>query len=508
MWGTFTGALFTSSAFMAVQTTGAMSIIVADVDQIGNADDPTSALFTLSIMTGVVMLTLGLLKLGMLLNYVSQSVMIGFISAVGVNIVLGQLDGFTGYDSEGANRVSRAIDLVLHPFDIDPATFAVGAATIVLILVLERTRLDALGMVVAVFAASAMVPAFGWDVERLQDIADIPNSLPLPKLPDLGLLPSLLVPALALAFIGLVQGAGVSASFPRPDGTPPDTSRDFVGQGAANIAAGTLQGMPVGGSMSASALAVSGGARSRLAVLIAGVVMGVVILVFAKPVGYIAMPALAGLLIIVGVRTIKPGQIATVLRTGRIQQTVLLVTFVLTMLIPLQFAVLIGVGASMMLYVIRQSNQISLQRLRVDDERHLLDDDPPDELPADTVVLLEPVGSLFFAAAPAFEAMLPKVTDQSSNSVVVIRLRGRDDVGATLIEVFVRYASALHDVESKLVLASVQPRVQDQLKATGMMNDLGEHNIYGPGRWRTDTLLTAYDDANAWVARTADDRTD
>jgi SulP family sulfate permease len=508
MWGTFTGALFTSSAFMAVQTTGAMSIIVADVDQIGNADDPTSALFTLSIMTGVVMLTLGLLKLGMLLNYVSQSVMIGFISAVGVNIVLGQLDGFTGYDSEGANRVSRAIDLVLHPFDIDPATIAVGASTIVLILVLERTRLDALGMVVAVFAASAMVPAFGWDVERLQDIADIPNSLPLPKLPDLGLLPSLLVPALALAFIGLVQGAGVSASFPRPDGTPPDTSRDFVGQGAANIAAGTLQGMPVGGSMSASALAVSGGARSRLAVLIAGVVMGVVILVFAKPVGYIAMPALAGLLIIVGVRTIKPGQIATVLRTGRIQQTVLLVTFVLTMLIPLQFAVLIGVGASMMLYVIRQSNQISLQRLRVDDERHLLDDDPPDELPADTVVLLEPVGSLFFAAAPAFEAMLPTVTDQSSNSVVVIRLRGRDDVGATLIEVFVRYASALHDVESKLVLASVQPRVQDQLKATGMMNDLGEHNIYGPGRWRTDTLLTAYDDANAWVARTADDRTD
>ena len=105
--------------------------------------------------------------------------------------------------------------------------------------------------------------------------------------------------------------------------------------------------------------------------------MGVVILLFAKPVGYIAMPALAGLLITVGIRTVKPGQIATVLRTGSIQQTVLLITFVLTMLIPLQFAVLIGVGTSMMLYVIRQSNQISLQRLRVDDERHLIDDEPP-----------------------------------------------------------------------------------------------------------------------------------
>jgi hypothetical protein len=66
--------------------------------------------------------------------------------------------------------------------------------------------------------------------------------------------------------------------------------------------------------------------------------------------------------------------------------------------------------------------------------------------------------------------------------------------------VFVRYAGALHDVESKLVLASVQPGVQDQLKATGMMDDLGQANVYGPGRWRTDTLLTAYDDATAWVA--------
>ena len=382
MWGTFTGALFTSSAFMAVQTTGAMSIIVSDVDEIANADDPAKALFTLSIMTGLVMLMLGLAKLGMLLNYVSQSVMIGFISAVGVNIVLGQLDGFTGYEAEGSNRISRALDLLTHIGDIDPKTFTTGAATIVLILVLERTKLGALGMVVAVFAASAMVPLFGWEVENLKDLADIPNSLPLPKFPDLGLIPSLLVPAAALAFIGLVQGAGVSASFPRPDGTPADASQDFIGQGAANIAAGALQGMPVGGSMSASALAVSGGAKSRLAVVIAGVVMAVVILLFAGPVGYIAMPALSGLLITVGVRTIKPGQIGTVLRTGRIQQMVLMVTFVLTMLIPLQFAVLIGVGTSMILYVIRQSTQISLQRLRIDDEGHVIDAGVPQDVRA------------------------------------------------------------------------------------------------------------------------------
>lgn len=164
-----------------------------------------------------------------------------------MNIVLGQLDGFTGYEAEGSNRISRAFDLLFHLGDIEPTTFTVGLTTIVLILVLERTRLRALGMVVAVFAASAMVPLLGWEVERMQDLAEIPNSLPLPKFPDLGLIPSLVVPAAALAFIGLDQGAGVSASFPRPDSTPADASRDFVGQGAANLAAGALQGMPVGG---------------------------------------------------------------------------------------------------------------------------------------------------------------------------------------------------------------------------------------------------------------------
>jgi SulP family sulfate permease len=371
-----------------------------------------------------------------------------------------------------------------------------------LILVLERTRLGALGMVVAVFAASAMVPLFDWQVERLQDVADIPNSLPLPKFPDLGLIPSLIVPAAALAFIGLVQGAGVSASFPRPDGTPADASRDFVGQGAANIAAGALQGMPVGGSMSASALAVSGGAKSRLAVMIAGVVMAIVILLFAGPVGYIAMPALSGLLITVGVRTIKPGQIATVLRTGPVQQVVLTVTFVLTMLIPLQFAVLIGVGSSVILYIVRQGTQISLLRLRIDDD-HVIDDDVPETVPSATVVVLEPVGSLFFAAAAAFEALLPTVTEDSTDSVVIIRLRGRDDVGATLIDVLVRYADSLHEVGSRLILASVEPGVRQQLDATGVTDAIGTDNIYDPGRWRTDALLHAHADAEAWIeART------
>jgi sulfate permease, SulP family len=171
----------------------------------------------------------------------------------------------------------------------------VGAATIALILFLERTRVGAMGLVVAIVATSAAVAALRWDgVATLTDVSVVPRSLPWPELPLLRLVPALVVPAVSLAFIGLVQGAGISANFPNPDGRYPDASRDFIGQGAANVAAGVFQGMPVGGSLSATALNKQAGARSRQALVIAGVVMAAVILAFADLVGEVAMPALAG----------------------------------------------------------------------------------------------------------------------------------------------------------------------------------------------------------------------
>jgi sulfate permease, SulP family len=166
----------------------------------------------------------------------------------------------------------------------------------------------------------------------------------------------------SLAFVGLVQGAGISATFPNPDGTYPDGSRDFVGQGAANIASGVLQGMPVGGSVSASALNKEAGAQTRASLLTAAVVMAVVIVALGDAVANIAMPALAGLLMLIGIRTIKPADLTTVWKAGNVQKVVLSVTFGLTMLVPLQYAVLIGVGLSIVLHVVRQSNQVVVHR--------------------------------------------------------------------------------------------------------------------------------------------------
>ena len=505
MIGTATGALLTSSTFMAVQGTGAMAMVIADVPGMGG-DDASRRLVTLTLLTGVAMLVAGLLRLGSVLRFVSNAVMVGFINAVGVNIVLGQLSNITGYSADGANRVMRAINTVLNPSQISWLTLAVGLATMALIVVLERTRVGSMGLVIAVVATSAAVYLGDWDeVATLQDLGIVVDSLPSLEMPVLRAVPELLVPAVSLAFVGLVQGAGISASFPNPDGSYPDASRDFVGQGAANVASGVLQGMPVGGSVSASALNKEAGATSRQSLLFAALVMAIVVVVFGDVVGNIAMPALAGLLMLIGLRTVKPHVLTSVWKTGVVQKVVMVVTFGLTMVVPLQYAVLVGVGLSVVLHVVRQSNQVTLRRQVIDDEGHLVEVEPPTELAAHEVVVLQPYGSLFFAAAPVVEAMLPAVGPGSVRSVVILRLRGRSELGTTFIDVLRRYAVALAEVDGQLKLVSVSERLQEQFAVGGVTDVVGPENIYLSTERVSASLHRAHRDALAWVSHPTND---
>jgi len=502
LYGLAAGALFTSTTFMAIQGTGAMAIIVADVD-LASRDDPMRALVTLSMLTGVVMIVAGLLRLGSYLRFVSNSVMTGFITAVGVNIVLGQLDDFTGYEADGANRVLRAFDLLFNFWKIDVPTIAVGATTIALIVTLQRTRLGPLGLVVGVFAGSALgslLRFYDADIVQVRDIAEVPRSLPLPILPALSDIAVLIIPAVSLAFVGLVQGAGVSAGFPNDDGSPQDESQDFIGQGAGNLAAGLFQGMPVGGSMSASSLMATAGARTRAAAFYAAGVMAVVIVLLGGVIELVAMPSLAGLLMVIGVATIKPARIMSVAKTGAVPLTVMSITFGLTLVVPLQYAVLVGVGISAILFVIQQSTRLVTKRLVFHDDGRVEETEPPVTVPPDEVIVLQPYGALFFATAATLVEQMPTVTPESVNSAMILRVRGADEAGATLLDVLATYAGELRNASSKLVLVTDNDRVIRQLRVTGALDVIGPDNVYRSSAFIGETTRRAYGDALSWVA--------
>ncbi len=236
--------------------------------------------------------------------------------------------------------------------------------------------------------------------------------------------------------------------------------------------------MPVGGSVSGSAVNKAAGARTRASLVVAGVVMAVSLVALGDAIGNIAMPALAALLILVGIRTVKPRDLASVWRTGAPQRFVLVTTFVLTMVIPLQYAVVAGVALSVLLYVIGQSNHVALKRRTFTEDGHVIETDPPARLPANDVVILQPYGSMFFAAAPIFEATLPEVASSSRNTVVILRLRERSDIGSTFIDVLRRYASSLEAVGSKLVIVSLNEPLAEQFRVTGFTAFIGPENLY------------------------------
>jgi SulP family sulfate permease len=506
--GAVVGAVSTSSVLMTVQATGAMAVIVSDVPEVHHGQGQAGALTTLGILTGLVMLVLGLLHLGSLVRFIPNAVVTGFINAVAINIILGQLAGLTGYTSEAEGRLARAFATVVNVASFHWQTVLVGVITITLIVVLERTPLRSLGLVVAVVVGSlvAAIPQLG-GVQVLRDISEVPATLPLPVLPSLAAVPALLIPALSLAFVGLVQGAAISQSVPNPNGEYPDVSGDFRGQGLANIASGILRGMPVGGSMSSTNLLVAGGAKSRLANLSAGAVMVVVILGFSELAGYIAMPALSGLLIVVGARMLRFDQVLVVWRTSPAQATIMVITFVLTLVIPLQYAVLVGIAIAVILFVTRLSNTLRVVRWVFEPGAPLpREEKPPGELAPHELVVLTIYGSLFFASAPQFTQQLPAVTERSRGSVVVLRLRGKDDLGSTIIQAITRYAAGLDDAGSHLLLAGIGKSLLAQLSATRALEAIGAEDVFTSTAVVGESLTASIARANELIER--DQRSD
>lgn len=497
--GTPIAALTTSSVLMTVTTTGALAVAAGDALVNILPEERISALAIMLVMTGAFQLTAGLLRLGSLTRYVSHAVMTGFLSGIGLLIVLGQLGTLTGYTSEFSNKVLRTIDLAFHLNQIDPPTFILGLLTIMFVLGLERSRLRPVSMILALACITLLVPLFGWEsVQLVRDTSTIPRSLPTFVLPDFTKIFELLIPAFGLAVIGLVQGAGVSQSYPNPDGNYPDTSGDFVGQGIANIGGGLFQGIPVGGSLSGTALAVGAGATSRWTNLLTGIFVAIAILLFANIVEQLPMAALAGLLVLNGYRAIKIDQILAVIRTNVRAGTVMLLTFIATLVIPLQFAILLGVALSFLLYVIQSVDKFVLTELVIGASGLPEERPAPTILESDRITVLLPYGSLFFAGARELEARLPAV-DQAQRAVVVLLLRGRQDIGSTFIKVISRYAENLQQYQGKLMLVGVSPVVQNQLVRTGTAALIGTENIFPATSRYGEAFLLAQAAATSWL---------
>jgi SulP family sulfate permease len=498
--GTSVAALFTSSVIMNVDSTSATSIATGDFVGGIASEEQLGYLVVLGILVGLFMLIFGFLKLGFLVRFISNAVMTGFLSGLGVLTILGQVGDLTGYYSEAGNRVFQTIDTIVHWQEIDPATLLVGLLIIAIIVALSRTKLDSYSFAIALVIGTVVVllPVFD-SVILVGDTTDVPRGLPRPNLPDLTLVPSMLLPALTIAIIALVQGAGVSQSTPNPDGEYPEPSGDFRGQGAGNVAVGFFGGIPVGGSLSGTALIQSIGGVSRWANIFTGLFAAVILVLFAPFIEVLPLTALAGMLIVVGLGMINVPRIQTVQNTGPVPLTVMIVTFVATLFLDLQVAVAIGVVLTFLVYVFRSAEAVRIERIVPLGDGTFAEDVVPEVLSSGEIVILNPIGSLFFAGVAELEEHLPDV-GEARRAVVILRLRDRDEVGSTFIRAIERFSQQLQAQDNKLMLEGLNERVLEQLEKTDILDLIGEENVFLAQAGFGAALAEALAAAETWIA--------
>jgi len=497
MLGPIVGGLLSSTQLMIVTTTAAASLTASQALLVESPEERASALFLMVFLAGLIQLGLGLAGLGRLTRFVSYSVTTGFLTGVAVLLVLSQLPTLTGVDAEGGNRVTQTFDLLLRLDEIHVDALAAGLAAMILAVVLPRTRLKGAGRLIAILIPSLVVVVLDRPVALVHDVGEIPRSVPRPSLPPLSAAFDVITGAVSVAVVALVQAAGVSQTVPNPGGEHSRPSKDFIAQGAANMASGLFSGLPVGGSVSATAVNVLAGARSRWAGVSAGGWMIAIVLLAPVAVGYIAMPALAALLVLAGLGSLKPGEIESIWDAGWPARLAGVTTFACTLLLPIQAAVAIGVVLAALLFL-NESSEVRIVQLVRHPEGLVEELDPPRKLPDEEVTVLHVYGHLYYAGARTLEENLPSAR-ASRRPVVVLRLRGRTVVGATLVDVLASYADELERADGRLHLSGMSEEAYAHLSSSEKLREHRNLQLFEATTVLGESTRAAGDAGRAWL---------
>ncbi len=499
MIGPFVGGLVSSTRLMVVTTTAAASLTAGQSLSTIPAESREGALFLVVVLVGVIQIVFGALGLARLTRFVSYSVTTGFLTGVAALLVLSQLPTMSGVEVSGGNRITQTIHLLVNFQEVSVWSIGLALLALLLAFLLPRTSIGSAGRLLAVLVPSVIVAALALEgVRTVSDIGEIQGGFPTPEVPSLAQSFDVITGALSVALVILVQGAGVSQSVPNPDGRRSDASRDFIAQGAANVASGLFRGLPVGGSVSATALNVVSGARTRWAAVFAGLWMMAIVLGVPDLVGYVAMPALGALLVLVGLSSVAPREIASVWHSGWAARLAGGTTFLATLFLPIQAAVGLGVALSALLFLQESAANVRVVEVVRRSDGRLEEREPPASLESRRVTVLDVYGDLYFAGARTLEEILPSARG-TRNAAVILRLRGRTAAGATLVDVLANYAEALGRADGRLFLTGIRDAAFDRLDTADKLRLAGRVRVYEATEVIGESTDRAIADAEAWL---------
>lgn len=474
-------ALLGTSGALAVGPVAITSLLTVEgLARVATPEDPAFPAIAalLALLVGAVLLGLGLLRLGVLVNLLSHPVISGFTSAAAIVIALSQFKDLFGLDLGRPDGVVETVRLLGENIgDASMVTLALGAAAMGLLVAGRRFAPRFPTALVVVVVSSLVTWILSLHERGIAILRNVPSGLPTPALPEVsGSLVGQLMPvALTISIVAFAEGISVAKAIARKTREDVDANQELIATGAANAAAGAFSGFPIAGGFSRTAVNHQAGARTPLASLITAGVLAAAVLWLTPAFYYLPKVVLAAIVVVAVLGLVDARDAVETARMRRSDGATLAVTFLATLLIGVEPGLAIGVLFSLGVFVWHSSNPHTTELGRVVGTTTYRNVDRWPTRTADDLAILRVDGPLFFANTKRFEDRVQElVASRPGVRAVVLDASATTDIDASGAHALHELAADLDAAGIALHLAVVRGPVRDVLSRGGFWEQLAD----------------------------------
>ena len=477
-------AVLGTSRVLSVSTTTTLAILTAaQLGQVvpnGNPAALLRALATLTLLVGAVLLLARLLRLGIVANFISEPVLVGFKAGIGLVIVVDQIPKILGIHFPRGTFVQNVFSIVHDLPKTSFATLAVGLTTIVFLLGMKRFLPKVPAPLLAAAAAIAGVYWLKLQDRSVELVGHIPQGLPSVMRPDLSLISVLWPGALGIALMSFTETIAAGQAFARKDEPAPRANAELLATGLANIGGALLGAMPGGGGTTQTAVNVSTGARTQLSEIVTAAMTLVTMFFLAPLVAMLPQSALAALVIVYSFSLIKPIEFQHILRIRRTEFSWAIVAFAGVVAVGTLKGIIVAIIVSLVtlayqvadppVYVLRRKPGTNV--FRPQSPQH------PDDESFAGLLLLRPEGPIFFANAAQIAHKIEPLVRESQPKVVAVDASGVLDMEYTAVKMFAQLAKRQSQHGVQLWLIGMTPRVLAIIQRSPLGQLLGREGMH------------------------------
>ena len=462
--------------------TGAFIVIIYGIVQKYGYDGLVMA----TIMSGILLVIMGVVKLGAVIKYIPYPVTVGFTSGIALIIATGQIRDFFGLRMETvpAEFVEKVEEFIKHAGTFTPAAAAIGLLTLLIVVFWPRVTRRVPGSLVAIIVTTALVPLFNLPVEtigsRFGAVSSTPPTLHLPHI-DWSKLPHMVSPAISIALLAGIESLLSAVVADGMTGRRHRSNMELVAQGVANIVSPLFGGIPATGAIARTATNIKNGAQTPVAGIVHAIVLLLIMMFFGKWAALIPMATLAGILLVVSYNMSEYHLFLKMFKSPKSDIAVLVVTFLLTVLLDLTVAIQAGVVLASILFMKRMADvtQVGYITSMMEDEDDTSDQDP-NAIKRFTVPkgveVFEVNGPFFFGAADRFKHVLSLIVQKPK--VLILRMRTVLSMDATALRALEEVYDQTKREGAVLLLAGVHAQPLIAIDRAGLLDKVGVDNIF------------------------------